>query len=322
MQFSNPNLSALLAEPQPDLAALAEQGNLCLEHRVSAGRQSAYEAFLGEPQSWADWRERHFLYVREEVRRRFPPSASFTAGEPSLRPGIEPNQYLLRVERIDSLLAKYTKQTGVKITVEEINRWIPGQRKSSSQKGKVSTLADLAAIQMGEPETPEAAALGELTDFFNQERNDCRPSFVAFAAEFDCLAKRGDWAEEFCRRCGLAHFFAGTPVTLALFRYRGQDVIDALSAEHGGAVVFAVPTTIDQPFYNVYFPAPADLSWGQAVGLAPESDCSHLAAELIHARIDYQPAFWVTVTTVDAAGFSDADITDLRARHLRCLQAE
>ena len=78
-------------------------------------------------------------------------------------------------------------------------------------------------------------------------------------------------------------------MTLALFRYKVQEVLDAQSGTDRSAAVFAVPTVFDQPMSNVCFTAPDAMAWGHAVGLAPEPDCRHLAAELIHARMDYQP---------------------------------
>ena len=146
--------------------------------------------------------------------------------------------------------------------------------------------------------SPYASALSELTDFFNDERNDGRPTFVAFAAEFPDLELRDDWAEHFCKRCGLSHFFTNSEVTLALFRYSVNDVLNEPSYSVTGQTMFAVPTAIDHPMANVYFAAPRGADWGHAVGLAPQDDCGHLVAELIHVRIDYRADHWVAVDTL------------------------
>ena len=71
---------------------------------------------------------------------------------------------------------------------------------------------------------------------------------------------------------------------------------------------------------NVYFSAPKVSNFGHAVGLAPRSDCTHLAAELIHARMDYRPEHWVAVGTLSQAEWSSADIGQLRDTHLQCLR--
>ena len=244
----------------------------------------------------------HTRYVQEEVRRRHPLSAAFTPGEPSLRQGMEPNQYLYRIERIDRMLWTFGTRSGASVGVAEVRAWISG-RQSAAPAARANV-----------------AALHELTDFFNQERKDGRPTFVAFAAEFPGLERRSDWAEHMCERCGLAHFFADTAVTLALFRYRVQEVLDQATHAGAGAAPFAVPTVIDQEMANVYFTAPRLTNWGHAVGLAPAPDCSHLAAEFIHPRIDYKADHWVAVDTLTKPGLSSSKVASLRESHLDCIR--
>lgn len=321
MHFTTGTLIDLMETPRGAPQAAAEQANLSMEGRVSIGRHDAYEGRVGRVTGWDDWRERHLRYVREEVRRRYPLSAAFSPGEPSLRPGVEPNQYLLRVERIDGLLRKYFATTGKAVDVDEVNRWITATRgKNKTDVKTAKSLAGLGRLVSGTPASPAPSAIEDLTDLFNQERKDGRPSFVAFEAEFPDLVSRPDWARHICEHCGLAHHFVDGPVTLALFRYRVQEVLDAQPGTQGAATVFAVPTAIDQPFYNVFFPAPGSIPWGQAVGLVPEDDCAHLVAELIHARIDYQAKHWVLVGSLTNASLTDAEIGRLRGEHLRCLR--
>ena len=104
MEFTSDTLAGLMTTATDGLEVEAQRANLCMEERTSAVRQSGYEDRMGAPNDWADWRESHYRYVQEKVRRRYPLSAAFAGGEPSLRPGIEPNQHLYRVERIDLLL--------------------------------------------------------------------------------------------------------------------------------------------------------------------------------------------------------------------------
>ena len=262
---------------------------------------------MGTPKDWHDWNGAHYSYVQEEVRRRHPLSAAFTIGEPSLRNGVEPNQYLYRVERIDALLRKFGPASGIPIGVAEVKAWISAQR-------------SIPSTTPGAASSPAAATLRELTDFFNDERKDGRPAFVAFAAEFSGLEQRPDWAEHVCERCGLAHFFTDSDVPLALFRYRVQDVLDDSSHSGAGTTLFAVPTVIDQPMASVYFTAPRGTDWGHAVGLAPAGDCSHLAAELIHARIDYEADHWVAVDTLIKPSVPLTKVASLRASHLTCIR--
>ena len=326
MNFTNGVLAGLMAAPpdalQPDaLQVAAEQANLCMEERISATRQATYEERMGAPQAWDDWRRNHDRYVRNEVRRRYPLSAAFTDGEPSLRPGIEPNQYLCRVEQIDGLLDKFAPATGERVGVEQINGWISARDSAPSGERTVDSFQDLGRLMSGDSPSPEVAALHELTEIFNDDR-DGRPSFVVFEAEFPQLKERSDWAEHLCERCGLAHYFANDPVTLALFRYQAQEVLDARSdaEKRMNAAVFAVPTVIDQPMSAVYFTAPRATSWGHAVGLKPEPDCRHLAAELIHARMDYRPDHWVAVDTLERNRLSAGDVARQRKKHLDCIR--
>ena len=320
MEFSNSTLAGLMATPPDGLEAAAERANLCMEERTSPTRQSAYEARMGAPGGWEDWRDSHLRYVQEEVRRRYPLSAAFAGGEPSLRPGIEPNQALYRVERIDSLLVTYGTATGEPVGVEQIRDWVAARDTGRPAERTATSFADIGRLVAGDTSSPKVAALQELTDLFNEDRSDGRPSFVAFSAEFPRLEERTDWAQHFCERCGLAHLFVDGPVTLALFRYKVQDVLNARSHADRNATVFAVPTVIDQPMSNVYFTAPRSMPWGHAVGLAPEPDCRHLAAELIHARMDYRAEHWAAVDTLEMNSLSASDIARHRETHLDCIR--
>ena len=261
MEFANSTLVGLMATPPDGLEVAAERANLCMEERTSPTRQSAYEDRMAAPDAWEDWRGDHLRYVREEVRRRDPLSAAFTSGEPSLRPGVEPNQDLYRVERIDSLLDTYGTSTGEPVGVEKIRDWIAARDAGRPAERTATSFADIGRLVAGDTSSPKIAALQELTDLFNEDRSDGRPSFVAFSAEFPRLEERTDWAQHFCERCGLAHLFADGPVTLALFRYKVQDVLNARSHADRNATVFAVPTVIDQPMSNVYFTAPRSMPW-------------------------------------------------------------
>ena len=320
MEFTNSTLAGLMATIPSESEVAAERANLCMEERVSAARQTAYENRVGAPDGWEDWRDNHLRYVQEEVRRRYPLSAALTGGEPSLRPGIEPNQYLYRVERIDALLNTYATTIGDSVGVEQVKAWISARDADPPAETVATSLTDLSRLMLGDTPSPKVAALQELADIFNEKRMDGRPSFVAFGAEFPRLEGRADWAQHICERCGLAHFFADIPVTLALFRYKVQEVLDARLNAESSATVFAVPTVIDQPMSNVYFTAPRAMASGHAVGLAPEPDCRHLAAELIHARMDYRSEHWVAVDTLEKSSLSVADIELHRQTHLNCIR--
>ena len=305
MRFANTALSDLMATMPTDAVDAAERANLCLEERVTASRQAAYEARVDQPTEWHEWRASHLRYIQQDVRRRHPLSAAFDAGD-ALRPHIEANQELYRVERIDALLNDYA--TGV-FSLDQLRRWI-SNRDPDRTAGPPNSGAPL----------PTDSALADFTQFLNRHFADGRPRFVAFAAEFPDLVRQPDWPRVICERCGLAHHFTGTTVTLALFKYSVQEVLDAYTDTEPSATVFAAPTVLDLPMSNVYFSAPKLSNVGHAVGLEPRPDCAHLAAELVHARMDYRPEHWVAVGTLSRAPFYPADISHLRDTHLQCLR--
>jgi hypothetical protein len=164
--------------------------------------------------------------------------------------------------------------------------------------------------------SPDAARLKSLTEALNTIRSDRRPRFIAFDAEFASLEQDNDWLVHFCERCGLSRHFAGYPKVLALFRYK----VEAVTSVAGGTPVFAAPTVLDHSFSPGFFPAPASVSFGHAVALSRQADCSHVAAELLRARIDYLPEHWVRVGVLNCPALDDEILPDLRATHLECLR--
>lgn len=304
MDFNNPALSGLMATVPADDEGAAKWANLCLEERVGVGRQAVYEDGVGRPTDWLDWRAAHLRYVQQDVRRRHPLSGAFDDGD-ALRPGIESNQELYRVERIDAPMKEYAAGT---FGVDQLRQWI-------SNRSRRSTSPTNARAPL-----PTDAALADFTQFLNDRFADGRPRFVAFAAEFPNLEEQTDWPRVICERCGLAHHFTGTTVTLALFRYSVREVQDAYSDTEPGATVFAAPTVLDLEMSSVYFSAPKLSDVGHALGLAPTSDCAHLAAELIHARMDYRPEHWVAVGTLSEREVDATNIGRLRDTHLQCLR--
>ena len=223
-------------------------------------------------------------------------SAAFSGGD-ALRPDLEANQGLYRVERIDAVLRDYGTELGVPVDAAQIERWMSNR--------------DAAFAQ---------TALADVTERINGRLWDERPRFVVPVAEFPNLELQPTWPRTMCERCGLAHHFTGSPVTLALFRYSVDDVLSAHREADPAATVFAVPTVLDLPMSNLYFAAPRSMHFGHAVGLEPKPDCSHLAAELVHAKVDYRPEQWIAVGTVSKEPLRVRDVAGLRADHLTCLR--
>ena len=123
MNFSDTTLSDLMATVPADQEAAAEWANICLEER-----QAVYETRMDQPAEWDDWRAAHFRYVQEDVRRRHPLSAAFDPGN-ALRPHIEANQELYRVERIDASLDDYAAGA---FSADQLRQWISNRGASAA----------------------------------------------------------------------------------------------------------------------------------------------------------------------------------------------
>ena len=324
MNFMNGAPAGLMATTPGELQVAAEQANLCMEERISKARQATYEKRMGAPQApqaWSDWRKNHYRYVQNEVRRRDTLSAAFTDGEPSLRPRIEPNQYLCRVERIDGLLDRYPPATGAPVGVEQINGWISARDSAPSGERTVDGLQDLDRLVPGDSPSPEVAALHELTELFNDERGDGRPSFVVFEAEFPRLKERSDWAKHLCERCGLAHFFTDGPVTLACslpgtrgpgrsLRCREEDERSRVRRTHR-----ARPADVRRLFHGAEGHALGTRGrFATGTGLPP----SCRRADPRQDGLSAGPL--VAVDTLERSMLSAGDVARLRKTHLDCIR--
>lgn len=237
----------------------------------------------------------------------------------------ELNQFVLRLEDLNELLVqegsldeRRRDPAQAAQVAQSINTLITESRtkRTDAEEKSVSSFKDLVKLGLKDPVSPDAARLKSLTEALNIIRRDRRPSFIAFDAEFGSLDQDNDWLVQFCERCGLSRHFAGYPKVLALFRYK----VEVVTSVAGGRPVFAAPTVLDHSFSPGFFPAPAGVSFGYAVALTPQADRSHLAPELVHARIDYAPEHWVRVGVLNRPAFDYGMFSNLRATHLECLR--
>jgi hypothetical protein len=328
MRFNEIVLQTLATSAPSNDIARAESANLLLEERVSAGRLVNYEAHLAvrSPSTWDSWREAHEHYIVDSVRGgNGKDPATFQQGEPALAEP-EMNQFVLRLEELntvlikDGLLEDDFSFAEAENAAKSINAWITERKQAqvdAAKQNRASSFAALGRLTRGIPLTGGSARLETITEALNAQRRDRRPSFIAFDAEFDGLASDPLWIERFCERCGLAHHFAGFPKVLALFRYK----VEIVNTAHAGTRAFAAPTVLDQPFSPIFFPSPLHTQVGHTICLHPLSDCSHLAAELVHARIDYTADYWVRVGVLNAGLFDNGRIGGLRQTHLGCIRA-
>ena len=145
MDFANTALSDLMATVPADAVDAAEWANLCLEERVSAPRQAAYEARVDQPAEWRDWRAAHFRYVQQDVRRPHPLSVAFDAGD-ALRPHIEAKQELYRLERIDGLLKELRRRSVRRRPTPPVD-FEPRRRAHRRPEGRPCSLAHRCSTQ-------------------------------------------------------------------------------------------------------------------------------------------------------------------------------
>lgn len=305
-----PKLAELLADMVAggDATQGAHAHNYLFEERVTEERQRAYEAALELPSVGPEaWRDRHRSYLAQKVfvLRGTVPETFLPANSDALCGGLDTAQWVVRVERLDRVLA------GLEIDLALVNE-------------------QLAALQGGraEDEKQDARAfLEELCLHWNEAiRTEDRPAFAAFFDDVEPEIEATDWMHRLRNRLGLSHLnpaISGGQVPIALLRYRVEDVLSAAGAD--ARHVFAVPTVLDGELNAHFFPAPRGCEYGRTLDLDPDPDCERLVAEILHRRIDYTPDHlfkvgWVTTPIPPHA--EGPALARLRNGHLFCLKYE
>ena len=196
--------------------------------------------------------------------------------------GLDPNQVILRVERIDDAL--------------------------------LAAGLDFAKLAAAFGTSAGEAVIRPVLDGFNRWRN-ARPAFAAFESEVaDDLAGPGDtWVGRLVSRLGLAHHLppAGDRWHFGLMRYRVQDVMDA--APHLSQR-FAVPTVLESRMNEWFFPAPRHRGAGYAVDTEPAL-ARPLVREILHARIAYEVGHLHRIGSLSGTA-ARPDLVLLRNTHL------
>lgn len=322
MEFTVARLQELLVLPGFDAGQQAKLDSLACEERVSETRLASYQAFLGEdlhPDAAFDgtnesWAARHRRYFQQRVAA--PDSVTFAeSDEWTARPTIAEEDWIIRVERIDSAFHKWESEG--ETAVQWLDKWTQPANTSPPANPRNSGFANLRTL-LGRPAKPEpTSAILEIFDYWNGSvRVDHRPSFVAFEAELKDDLAASDWAERLCVRLGLGHHFFGSEVTLAVLRYQVNDVL----ATCQGQIGFCAPTVLDSEFSDYFHPAPRACDWGFAATLDAAAGDESLVAELLHRRIDYRPEHLLRVGTVNRAPV--ADLLPLRNAHVGRLRRQ
>jgi hypothetical protein len=229
--------------------------NFAIEENVGPNRRAHFE---GETTREAELREAAEAYFRDTVQgmARGHPSSTFdpTLNAEALLPAtVEGNQKIIRLEKIDGLIAAEPD-----LDFDRLQGAIGG-RSGGRDLDVLAQFVDLFRTYPGE-----------------------RPAFVTWKSEVEADLKAADWLDRLIGRLGLLHHFHG-PGKFALMEYLAQDVIDT-AANRGVARPFALGTVLECRNNPAFFPAPRGGRTGFAVGLDADA-----ARELLHMRIDYLP---------------------------------
>lgn len=273
---------AKLADATTDASERARIENLLIEERVPVSGLSLYGSHLnGSPISdLDDWNDRHKKFVDTEI-----------AIDP-LNPYIP---WTFRPENAANLLPLVDRRINL-IRVEDA-RWPCGLNSTTFEV----VSAHISALSSTDSNQSDAAIsfLKRFLATWNTER-DKRPLFATTELEVEdiLLDTSPAWAERLRDRLGLGHLSpAAGAATIPVFVMRYP--VDEIYTAHSGKGEPAIPTLLDGTLNDFFFPSPipgpdADTNpcLGHSLNLtavASQSDYK-LGVELLHKRIDYQPA--------------------------------
>jgi hypothetical protein len=240
--------------------------NFLFEERVSDERRIFFENFDASAAQLAALHRKHFNSAVQGVRRNHIPTTFQVLNNQALyEPDIEPNQKLIRLERIDDILngagQDYAALRGAL---------------SPRDDALISTIVDQWKIFPG-----------------------ARPSFVAFKSELDEDLQKSDWITRLRDRLGLGHFSPapGERQSFALMEYKVRDVLDEWAAlkSRGVERPFAFPTVLEAPGSPHYFPSPAGSAAGFTIDLTETEGNRPPIREFLHIRLNYRTEHLVRV---------------------------
>lgn len=267
--------------------------NFRIEENVSDLRRAGFEAVSPGENDLRAVAETYFLGSVQGTRRRHRSSTFDVAvnGHMLLSSTIEPNQKLVRLERIDDILAK----SPGRCDYDRLVKAIEGGRRDDAL---LATFVDLFRGYPGE-----------------------RPAFVAFKAELTDDLREADWLERLIERLGLVHNLptkAGETHHFALMEYTVEDVF-AAAVKLRVARPFAVGSVLECRNNPAFFPVPSGMASGFAVDLGDGTGGP--VRELLHVRMDYVHSHVVRFGTISGPK-PLPDLTARRSRHLANLRRD
>lgn len=202
---------------------------------------------------------------------------------------VDPNQKIIRLERIDRVLSKDPSLSFARVHAA----------KASGDAVTLQAFVDLFSTYPGE-----------------------RPSFSAFKSEVSDDLKAPDWLSRLIDRMGLYHFYpfnSSQTYSFALMEYTAKDVL-AQAKLKGIDRPFAVATVLECQDNPAFFPVPKGAAFGFTVDLRERVPPRPNVREILHMRYDYS---WRNVSTLAQwGGTAEPDIGASRDRHLATLRRD
>ena len=196
----NDLLCSLWNSADAQLKAYAE--NYRFDERVSSPRQQAYENDLSDFADFVAWNRWHNdSYLQKAIHRLVPETFTVLNASAAHAGGIDPHQYLLRVEDLEHALGTMGSSADELATVLAVAR-------GDSKPDKYSKAEASDKLQ-------------ELCDQLNANPYSVRPRFAGFFQDVEESLDLPDWPNQVRDRFGLGHYAAstGAPISIVLMRY-------------------------------------------------------------------------------------------------------
>lgn len=224
--------------------------------------------------------------IRGHASSTFEPALNEIALLPST---IEPNQKIVRIERIDRLISSDPNL--------DFDRLIEAHRDRDED-----TLTAFANLFLDFP--------GE------------RLAFAAFKAEVDEDLKQPDWLQRLILRMGLYHHFPiadGEVCHFALMEYTGVEVLSQAGPKSIERP-FALATVLECQNNPAFFPVPRGTPNGFTVDFLAGPPAAPTVREVLHIRLDYGKQHVLRFGQLSGPA-ERPDLVVARERHLAALRS-
>lgn len=282
------SLAVLIASAIPEQRAVGE--NFSFEENVGDPRRDDFQSHPG-PSELREAADGYFRASVQGIARGHMPSTFIPSlNEIALLPStIEPNQKIIRLERIDRLI-------------------------SSDPDLDFDRLSTALAAR-------DSATLAAFADLFANFPGE-RPAFAAFKAEVGDDLSKTDWLRRLIDRMGLYHHFPvadGQTYSFSLMEYTAGEVISQARPKTIDRP-FALGTVLECRNNPAFFPVPRGTANGFTVDISPAALTSPTVREVLHIRLDYRNHHVVRFGQLSGPA-PTPDLVGSRRRHLAALRA-